>query len=302
MNSVTIVVMEIAICIALGLFGVCLGSFAAATVWRLRARQLAYDKAHKEPYDKKEYTRLKKLLGKSVSKDRSQCLHCGYELKWYDLLPVVSWLSLAGKCRNCKHPIGWFELISELAVGTFFVGSYLLWPGGVETIFDGALLGTWLIAGVVMAILFAYDYKWYLLPDTAVLVLTILGIASTIFSIVQADTPLQGILSAAGSVAILGGLYAFLYFFSKGAWVGFGDVKLGLALGLLLADWRLAFVALFLANLIGCLIVVPMLISKKLTRTSRVPFGPMLIAGAVLAWFLGPAIIEWYLPFVTIIV
>ena len=100
---------EYIVYVALVLFGVCLGSYAAATVWRLRAKQLQADKALKEPYDKKEYKRLEKLMGKKTFQDRSMCLECGYELKWYDLIPVISWLSLRGKCRSCKHFIGWFE-------------------------------------------------------------------------------------------------------------------------------------------------------------------------------------------------
>ena len=77
-------------------------------------------------------------------------------------------------------------------------------------------------------------------------------------------------------------------------WVGFGDVKLGLALALLLADWRLAFLALFLANLIGCLIVIPGMVTQKITRQTRIPFGPLMIVGAVLALFFGDTLLNWY--------
>ena len=90
-------------------------------------------------------------------------------------------------------------------------------------------------------------------------------------------------------------MYALLFIVSRGRWVGFGDVKLGAALGLILVDWRLSALALFLANLIGCLIVIPLLAAKKVTRTSHIPFGPMLIVGAVLAWLVGWQILDWYL-------
>ena len=294
--------MEIAVSIALAVVGAAMGSFAAATVWRIRARQLNYDKQHKEPYDKKEYARLKKLLGKKVYTDRSQCLHCGYTLKWYDLLPVVSWIALRGKCRECRAPIGWFEIVTELGLAVYFVVLYVFWPGGVATPLDVIQLGIWLVAGVVMAILVAYDYKWFLLPDSGVLVLALLGLVNAAFVVTQAATPIQALFSLITAVAILGGLYAFLYVVSKGRWVGFGDVKLGFALGLLVADWRLAFVALFLANFIGCLIVIPLLLLKKLKANSRVPFGPLFIAGAVLAWLIGPAIIDWYAPLLSLVI
>jgi rod shape determining protein RodA len=128
-----------------------------------------------------------------------------------------------------------------------------------------------------MAILFAYDAKWYLLPDSVVGALAAIGLG--IVGVSAAETGDIGgtLLAAGGSVGVLGGLYALLFIVSRGRWVGFGDVKLGAALGLILVDWRLSALALFLANLIGCLIVIPLLAAKKVTRTSHIPFGPMLI-------------------------
>jgi len=281
--------------LALILTGACFGSFAGATVWRLRARQLETDKKNKEPYDRKEYKRLKKLNGRSVLNDRSCCLECGYELKWYDLIPVVSWLTLRGKCRSCKHSIGWFEFLMEIGMVAYFILSYTFWPGGIETGLQLAHFVLWLAAGVVMAILFAYDFKWFLLPDSATIALATVGLAIVGVSAAETQDVAGTILTAIGAVAILGGLYAALFAVSRGKWVGFGDVKLGFALALLLVDWQLAILALFLANFIGCLIVIPALASKKLSRTSRVPFGPMLIAGTVLAWFIGWPILDWYL-------
>jgi len=286
---------EIVVYVALVLVGACLGSFAGATVWRLRARQLQADKDNGEEYDKKEYTHLKKLLGKRTANDRSQCLHCGYQLKWYDLLPIVSWVSLGGKCRNCKKSIGKFELLIELGVLAYFVLSYAFWPGGVTTALDLVHFVLWLIAGVIMAILFAYDAKWFLLPNKLTFALAIVGLAIVGVSAAQSGDITGTLLSALGSVAVLSGLYGLLYVVSKGKWVGFGDVKLGLGLGLVLGDWQLALIALFLANFIGCLVVIPLMAMKKLSRTSHVPFGPLLISGAIIALFIGWPIIGWYM-------
>lgn len=286
---------EFLIFLALVLLGACFGSFAGASVWRLRARQLAYDKQHKEPYDKNEYARLKKLLGKKVSSDRSQCLHCGYTLRWYDLVPVVSWLSLKGKCRNCRTPIGKFELAIELGMIAFFVGSYMLWPEGLTDTFEWARLGVWLAAGVVLAILTAYDLKWFLLPNSMTLLLALLGAAMVALTLLSGAEVSTTLVSAAGAIAAISGLYAVLYYLSGKRWVGFGDVKLGVGLGLLLIDWRLALLAVFLANLIGCLVIIPLLLTRKMTRKDMVPFGPMLILGTILAFFFGYPMIDWYL-------
>lgn len=287
---------EFFVYVALVLFGATFGSFAAATVWRLRARQLVADKAAGEEYNKKEYQRLKKIIAKPLD-DRSQCLHCTYKLKWYDLLPIISWLSLKGKCRNCRKPIGWFEFLMEIGVAAYFVLSYAFWPGGLETGFAVAHFALWLIAGVIMAMLFAYDTKWFLLPDRLNIALAIVG--AGIVGVTAAETgDITGtILTALGSVAILSGLYGTLYFVSKGRWVGFGDVKLGIGLALILVHWQLALVALFMANFIGCLIVIPLLATKKLSRNAHVPFGPLLIAGAITALFFGQIILDWYLSY-----
>ena len=83
----------------LTVFGLVAGSFAGATVWRLRARQLKFDAKHGEKVTVAEKKAVAKLQKKPLHSDRSVCLHCGHELAWYDLLPLVSWLQLGGKCR-----------------------------------------------------------------------------------------------------------------------------------------------------------------------------------------------------------
>ena len=106
--------------------------------------------------------------------------------------------------------------------------------------------------------------------------------------------PSRSTYSILGSVLILSGLYFGFYIVSRGKWVGDGDPVLALGLSLLLADWKLAFIALFAANLIGSLAVMPGLVMKKLKGDSHVPFGPLLIAGFVVAGLFGNFILNWY--------
>ena len=286
---------ELMIYFALVVFGAVFGSFAAASVWRIRAKQLDEDKKAKEPYDHKEYAHLKKLLGKKVMDDHSQCLHCGYTLRWYDLIPIVSWVVLRGKCRNCHKPIGVFELLMELGVAAFFVLSYLLWPNGIETNLDIVHLILWLIAGVIMSMMFAYDAKWFLLPNSLVIALVVAGVGVVSIQAIQSQDVVGTILSALASVGVLAGIYLLLWLVSRGRWVGFGDIKLGVGLGLLLINWELALVAFVLANVIGCLYVIPLLLAKKVSRMSRIPFGPFLILGTIIAMYAGWPIIGAYL-------
>lgn len=280
--------------VGLVLFGLCLGSFAGASVWRLRARQLEEDKAQGERVDKKEYKQLKQLMHINKTKDSSRCLHCGHVLAWYDLLPLVSWLSLKGKCRYCHHAIGRFEPIIELGVAAFFVLSYVLWPYELLTPLAVTQFILWLVAGVGLAILFVYDLKWFLLPNAVMFSVIGVGAASAIVVLLQAADIVATLISTLVGVVILSGLYLVIYLISKGQWIGFGDIKLGLALALLLSDWRLAFLALFAANLIGCVIVIPGMASGKINRQTRIPFGPLLILGTVVALFTGGFIIDAY--------
>lgn len=285
---------QLLIYMLLGFLGLTFGSFAGATVWRLRARQLVEDKADGEPYDKKEYKTLVPLTKTHFSDDRSCCLHCGHTLAWYDLIPLFSWLSLKGKCRYCHKTIGWFEPLMEIGLASFFIVSFIFWPTPLLIPLDISLFGLWLLAGILLLILFAYDIRWFLLPNTIMFPLIALAAIVAAIRVFAAEDVLAAGLSLIGAVIILSGLYFILWLISKGEWIGFGDVKLGLALALLLGEWQLAFIALFAANLIGCLVVIPGMLRGKVTRATRVPFGPLLIVGCVIAMLFGVQILDFY--------
>jgi prepilin signal peptidase PulO-like enzyme (type II secretory pathway) len=280
--------------VSLILCGLCLGSFAGASMWRLRARQLQQDKAEGEEFDQAEYDKLKKLTKKSVSKDRSRCLDCNYTLKWYDLVPLVSWLSLKGKCRKCHKPIGRLEPLIELGLALFFVASYAFWPYSLNSGLEITRLVLWLLSGVGLAILFAYDAKWFILPNPINYTVIVIGFLNAAIVMLLSSDKVATLISIVVAALILSGLYLALNLFSRGKWVGFGDVKLGLGLALLLADWRLAFLSLFAANFIGCLVVLPSVIAGKLKRDSRVPFGPLLIIGFAIAGLFGAYLVDMY--------
>ena len=273
---------------ALLLLGVVLGSFAGAQVWRVRARQLRTDKQTGHPYDKHEWRQLRVLLQGTVRDDRSRCLQCGHVLAWYDLLPVVSWLSTGGRCRYCQQFIGWFELVMELVLGVGLALSYLVWPWALPA--SSLLFAVWVVVALVLMILAAYDAKWQLLPDPLNYGLMVLG---ALFVLVRVATLHDvDLVSLTGAVALLAGLYGGLYAISRGAWIGFGDVKLCVGLALLLGDWRLAFMTLFFSNMLGCIIVLPGLARGQLNTRSQVPFGPLLIIGCVISLLFGGHILR----------
>ncbi len=255
----------------LGLIGAAMGSFAGATAWRLHTKR-------------------------NMVNDRSECEHCHHKLGVGDLLPVVSWLVLGGKCRYCKAPIGWLTFFAETVVATAFVVSYIYWPLGFGEWQAQALFALWLLYIVVLAMLLIYDARWMLLPDKLVLPLIAVGFfdAALRVSLIGQASTLGYVLHVGLGITAIAGLYGALYFISRGKWVGFGDVKLAVFIGAVLG-WQKALLVLGLANVIGFLVVVPGLLSGKLTRTSRVPFGPFLIAGFLVAGLWGDVLIHWYL-------
>lgn len=285
--------------ISLSLFGLVMGSFAGAQVWRLRLRQLQDDKSEGYDIDKAELKRLTKLTPEKGVQDRSRCLSCGHQLAWYDLMPLVSWLSTAGKCRYCRTKIGWFEPLMETGVATAFIISYLAWPVELISPLDIAVFFVYVAALVPLSILFAYDAKWFLLPDKVNRIFIALASLYALLSLSQ-STDLSGLASLAWAMVALPGFYGLLYYYSRArngqdkTWVGFGDVKLVVGLALLLLDWRLALVALFVANLLGTLVIIPAVIRGKLGRRAHVPFGPFLILGTLIALLFGQVIIDWY--------
>lgn len=289
---------QIVTTIILGLLGLVLGSFVGASLWRLRAAQLKADIASGEKVRASDKRQVAKLQQKSIKTDRSVCLHCGHELRWYDLVPLVSWISLQGKCRYCHKPIGRFEPLIELGLAAFFVMSFLFWPYILDTPLEVVQFAIWLVAGTGLALLFVYDMKWFLLPDVVTLPLIGIGAIHALLIVASSTAPIEAIANVLGSCLVLSGLYYAIYVLSRKQWVGFGDVKLGLALGLLLADWQLAILALFLANLIGTLVILPALVTRKLKKGTHIPFGPLLISGWALAGLFGADILAWYLGLV----
>jgi leader peptidase (prepilin peptidase)/N-methyltransferase len=293
--------MIIAILIVLGL---CLGSFVNALVWRLReqaeraeAAKATSKKARKAQDTQKAGKQIDNDL--SILKGRSMCPHCRHTLAAKDLLPVISWVLLAGKCRYCHKPVSRQYPLVELLTAGAFVFSYLVWPLGFapEGIFD---LVIWLLIVVCFMALSLYDLKWFELPDKLLLPLTgLVAIQSIVDAFVFGGGWHQLGLRAAGML-IIGGLFLGLYLISKGNWIGFGDVKMAPALGLLAATPLKSVLVIFLASVLGTLATLPLLARGKAHRNSHIPFGPFLIIATIIVVLFGDAIVGAYLDLMRI--
>ena len=213
-------------------------------------------------------------------KGRSHCPHCSYKIKWHENIPVLSFIFLFGKCSKCKNKISWQYPLVELATGILFVVAYL----NSASI---TLLLYYFITLSFFIIIFLYDLKYYLILDKIILpaIIFVLIVTVTFRAAWQAY-----LLSA-----IIGGVwFALQFFLSKGKWVGGGDIRLGILMGLILG-WPGILVALGLSYVGGTVILLPFIILKKKTLKSKVPFGALLVPATVVVMFWGERIINWYL-------
>ena len=276
--------MMVMVYLLLAVFGLALGSFVNALIWRIHAQDEILDKKKQTKQDRLQLKRL------SISRGRSMCLSCRHELRAIDLVPVFSWLWLRGKCRYCGARIPDTPL-AELLVPTLFILSYLFWPYSLS---GGAILPfvVWLVALVALAL---YDIKWFLLPNRIVWPLATLALIYRItLAIAPGQDTLEVLMAGFWGVLALAGLFFVLFTVSNERWIGGGDVKLAIALGLFAGGPLAAFLVLFIASTSGSLAAIPMLLRGQSVRQARIPFGPFLIGGTIVAVLFGMAMLRWY--------
>ncbi len=271
------------IILGLVLLGLCLGSFVNALVWRLHQQEKSKSKKARAKY--------------SISNGRSMCVHCKHILAAKDLTPVISWVLLRGKCRYCAKAIAWQYPLVEATTAVLFVLSYLWWP---EPFSNSEMLrfGTWLVCLVGFMSLIVYDLRWMLLPNKIMFPLMILAASSGVLQAIVIGQ-FEPLITATWGALAGGGIYYLLFQLSGGRWIGGGDVKLGFLIGLLVGGPALALLVIFLSSLLGTLVIVPLLLTKKIKAKTHIPFGPFLITAAVIVQLFGQQMIDWYLNSLT---
>ena len=217
-------------------------------------------------------------LGESIVTAPSHCMTCWRKLKWYDMVPVFSWLVLGGKCRNCKSKISVQYPIIEGVNGILYVMicavNGLEWSSVIYCFMASALL--------VLSII---DWRTYEIPFGINVFLFVLGIAMTILDRGNLVEHLIGMICVSGLLGIL-------YLLTGGRAIGGGDIKLMFACGLILG-WKLILLAFFLGCIIGSVVHIIRMSVKKAGR--MLAMGPYLSAGILLAALWGNAWINWYL-------
>lgn len=243
----------IPIYITIFLFGIVIGSFLNVCIFRIPNHE-------------------------TVVTERSHCMNCGYQLSWYDMVPVFSWLCLGGKCRKCKAPISPQYPIVEAVNGILYMVVFAVNGFSLESILYCLFVSALLVLSVI-------DWRTYEIPIGINIFILVLGILHTALDYSNWLTYVVGFFSVS--------LFLFLLLWiSKGRAIGGGDVKLMAVAGLLLG-WKLAILAFFIGCIVGSVIH---LLRMKLSGADKVlAMGPYLSVGLFIAALWGNAMIGWYL-------
>ena len=240
-------------------FGAILGSFLNVCIYRLPLR-------------------------KSVVRPPSACTNCGRELRWYENVPVVSWLALRGRCRTCSTPISFrYPLIEAITAAMFGLAWWYYGPG--------PLLASRLVFGCALIVLFAIDLEHHLLPNLITLPGIVAGFAFSFFAEPGWQSSLIGLLAGGGSLYAIAEIY---YRVRHEEGLGMGDVKMLAMVGAFLG-WKLALLTLMLASFAGTIIGIGLIVTRRGGMKYALPFGTFLALGAAAAASIGPALLDWYL-------
>lgn len=216
---------------------------------------------------------------KGIFLGRSMCPHCKRILRPHELIPLVSFVLLKARCHTCKNRIEfWYPLI-ELTSTFSFISLFLYLQDIVSFL--------WLIPSLfVLLFIFFYDLRYKEIHDFVM----IPGIAYAFFATFWIGDPLSALLGAGVGI----GFFGLQVLVSKGRWIGSGDIRIGAFMGVFLG-WPMVLLGIMLSYIIGSVISIGLLLSKKATGKSTVPLGPFLVMGTVLIFFFGDRILDYYL-------
>ena len=233
---------------------------------------------------------------KGIVLGRSRCPHCKHQLGAGELIPIASYIFQKGLCRNCKQKISPFYPSIEILTAVFFALIFIKFNPFTEEIFNVGtkeialritMLGiAFIYAGILVATFF-YDLLYMEIPDKILIPGIIFALTATISPL---SPHLIDALIGASIPVIFFGLQIFI---SKGKWIGGGDIRIGAFMGLILG-YKGVLLALFLSYIIGAIISSFLLLTKKTTLKTQIPFGPFLAMGTMITFLFRDEILNWY--------
>lgn len=218
-------------------------------------------------------------MGKSVVWPGSHCVGCGKPIRWLDNIPVLSFLWLRGRCRQCAMPISWRYPAVEATTAALFALAACRFGWTLD------VLSAWIMLAALVAIA-AIDLEHQIIPDAISLPTIAVGLALAFAA------PSRSGVDALLGIAVGAGIPFAIVVLSRGG-MGGGDIRLGALMGAFLG-WKLAVLGIFLGVVLGGALATVLLVTGLRGRKDRIPFGPFLAAGAAMSVFWGEAIIRWY--------
>lgn len=245
--------MDIPILILLFMVGLCVGSFCNVLIYRIPKEE-------------------------EFVKTPSHCMSCGHGLKWYEMIPVVSWLAQGGKCRACGVKLSAQYPIVEALNGLMWLATGLIFRG------DWLTVGLYCVLFSMLMVLSVIDWRTFIIPNGINLVIFLLGVVRLVTDLENWALYVVGMLS----VSLV---FLLLYFLTGGNGLGMGDIKLVAAAGLLLG-WPKMILAVLIGSLSGAIIHS---VRMKHGAGNKLAFGPYLAAGLWIAALVGGPLISAYL-------
>ena len=221
----------------------------------------------------------------SIVRPGSHCPKCKTPIRFYDNIPLLSYLLLGGKCRHCKAPISiQYPIVEAItALSSFFL--FITFGVSLSFIYYFSFVAA-LIAITVI------DLYHQIIPDVISLPGIVIGLlGSLVIPQITFWSSLIGVLSGGGSLFLVATVYQWLF---KREGMGGGDVKLLAMIGAFLG-WKAVILTIFLSSFIGSIIGITVMLIKGKDFKYAIPFGPFLAAGAVISLFWGENLISWYL-------
>lgn len=251
------------------IFGLCIGSFLNCLIFRVRAKE--------------------SIMG------RSHCRDCQKKFAWYENIPVLSFLFLRGRCKHCEVKISWQYPLVELTTGFLFVAAFYFetqnWSVDLSVLkfnldFFVALFRDFVLI-TSLVFIFVYDARFGLILDRSTMPQAVLVFILNLgLGYDWKNLALAGIIG--------GGFFLAQFVFSRGRWIGGGDIRLGLLMGVALG-WPNILLGLFIAYCAGAFFGVALLLRKKAKLKSEIPFGTFLAISTLVTLFFGNQIMDWYL-------
>ena len=224
-----------------------------------------------------------RLIHENISGRRSRCIHCHHLLAWYDLIPLISFMVLKGKCRYCCQPLSWlYPAIELITAVSLFAGYYSV---------DSEYYGAYFILISALIITIRTDFESLLISRWVTTALIPVGFLLSIMGYLPIS-PLNSLFGAAAGYIILSLIGSLFYFITKKEGIGLGDFDLLAMIGAftgVIGVWATLLLGSIIGSVIGSLYL---LYKGSLRRYAKLPFGPFLVIGALVYIFFHEQITE----------